>query len=308
VDRIEKSKERLETALETLRALCEPVHPKEELQFIKFFCGNTENKEDLKATEDKRVALYKDVVSLIRAYAEVANEMYKLGYNKSEALSIRDEVKYYSDLRDTIKIASGEQIDLKAYEPGMRQLMDMYIDAKSSKKISDFDNQTLVDLIVNVSEPEGEYKVSRNKEAVAETIENNVRKVIIEEQPTNPKYYEKMSQLLDELIQQRKSEMLDYEEYLMKIKELAQQVTHPASGGNYPSTLETSAKRALYDNLEQNEILALALDNVIQANKLDAWRDGGIREKKLRLAVNGLIKDDEKTAELMEIIKSQHEY
>lgn len=308
VDRIEKSKERLETALETLRALCEPVHPKEELQFIKFFCGNTENKEDLKATEDKRVALYKDTVSLIRAYADVANEMQKLGYTQSEALSIRDEVKYYSDLRDTIKIASREQIDLKAYEPGMRQLMDMYIDAKSSKKLSNFDNQTLVDLIVNVSEPQAEYGKKQNKEAVAETIENNVRKVIIEEQPTNPKYFEKMSQLLDELIQQRKNEMLDYEAYLKKIKDLAQQVTNPAGSGNYPNSLDTSAKRALYDNLEQNEILALALDNVIQANKLDAWRDGGIREKKLRLAVNGLIKDNDKTAELMEIIKSQHEY
>jgi len=308
VDRIEKSKERLETALETLRALCEPVHPKEELQFIKFFCGDTENKNDLKQRKDKRVALYKDTVSLIRAYAEVANEMYKLGYSEKEALDIRDEVKYYSDLRTTIKIASGEQIDLKAYEPGMRQLMDMYIDAKSSKKLSNFDNQTLVDLIVNVSEPQAEYGKPKNKEAVAETIENNVRKVIIEEQTTNPKYYEKMSQLLDDLIKQRKNDVLDYQEYLNQIKELASQVSNPSKGNNYPKSLDNNAKRALYDNLDQDEVLALALDNVIQANKLDAWRDGGIREKKLRLAVNGLIKDNEKTAELMDIIKAQHEY
>ena len=309
VDRIEKSKERLETALEILRALCEPVHPKEEYQFIRFFCGNPEDKEDLKAREEKRVTLYKDTVSLIRAYAEVANEMHKLGYDQSEAQSIKNEVKYYTDLRDTIKIASREQIDLKAYEPGMRQLMDMYIDAKSSKKISDFDNQTLVDLIVKVSEPDdAEYGKSRDKKAVAETIENNVRKVIIEEQATNPKYFEKMSKLLDELIQKRQNELLDYQDYLKKIKDLARKVTHTSTGENYPASLDTSAKRALYDNLDNNEVLALALDNVIQNNKLDAWRDGGMREKKLRLAVNALIKDDEKTADLMEIIKSQHEY
>lgn len=308
VDRVEKSKERLETALETLRALCEPVFPKEEHQFIRFFCGNTENKNDLKTREPKRVELYKAVVALIRAYAEVANEMYKLGYSEKESLEIKNEVKYYSDLRDTIKIASGEQIDLKTYEPGMRMLMDMYIDAKSSKKISDFDNQSLVDLVVNVSEPQEEYQSKKHKEAVAETIENNVRKVIIEEQPTNPKYYEKMSQLLDDLIQQRKDEMLDYEAYLKKIKELAQQVSEPTGLKNYPNSLDSQAKRALYDNLEQNEVLALALDNVINANKLDAWRDGGIREKKLRLAVFGLLKDKEKTSEIMEIIKAQNEY
>ena len=48
--------------------------------------------------------------------------------------------------------------------------------------------------------PEG---IRKNKEAVAETIENNVRKLIIDEQPINPKYYEKMSELLDALIEQR---------------------------------------------------------------------------------------------------------
>jgi type I restriction enzyme R subunit len=110
------------------------------------------------------------------------------------------------------------------------------------------------------------------------------------------------------LIKQRKTEVLDYKEYLKQIKELASQVSSPSSGSNYPSSLDTPAKRALFDNLEENEILALALNNVIQANKLDEWRDGGIREKKLRLAVNALIKNDEKTAELMDIIKSQHEY
>ena len=30
----------------------------------------------------------------------------------------------------------------------MRQLMDMYLDANSSKKISDFENQSLVELII----------------------------------------------------------------------------------------------------------------------------------------------------------------
>jgi len=46
-------------------------------------------------------------------------------------------------------------------------------------------------------------------------------------------------------------------------------------------------------------------ENVI---KLDDWRDGGIREKKLMLAVKDLIKDQTKTDELMKIIKAQDEY
>lgn len=307
-NRYEVSKERLENALETLKAMCEPVHPKTETAFIRYFCGNTENPEDIKETEEKRLALYKAVVSLIRAYAEVANEMGKLGYSQEQADKIKLEVQYYSDLRETIKQASGDAFDFKRFEPGMRQLMDMYIDAKSSKKISDFENYSLVDLILNVSEPDGEYKKQKTNESVAETIENNVRKVIIEESQTNPKYYERMSILLNELIQQRKTEAIAYMEYLKKIKQLAEQVSQPEKTASYPTTLTSQGKRSLYDNLDNNETLALALDNIIQTNKLDGWRDGGLKEKKLRIAINELLKDDEKTAEIMKIIKAQNEY
>jgi type I restriction enzyme, R subunit len=307
-DRHAESKERLETALESVRAMCEPVHPKDEPTFIKFFCGNTENPLDIKATEEKRVALYKAVVSLIRAYANVANEMHKLGYSEDESESIKKEVQYYSDLRETIKQASGDYLDLKRFEPGMRQLMDMYLDANASKKISNFENKTLVELIVHlVGEPPAEYR-TKKQEAVAETIENNVRKVIIEESQTNPKYYEKMSKLLDELIQMRKQETIDYQEYLDKIKEIAKQVTSPSDSSSYPTSINSRAKQAFFDNLGNDEELAIRLDHVILENKLDGWRDGGIKEKKLMLAVNTLIGDPDKTLELMDIIKAQNEY
>lgn len=307
-DRYEVSKDRLESALETVIALCEPVHPQDEPNFIRYFCGNTENPEDIKDTEERRVTLYKAVVALIRAFANIANELDKIGYTDDEAEKIKQQVQFYSDIRETIKQASGDYVDLKRFEPGMRQLMDMYLDAKSSQKISDFENKSLVDLILHVSEPTESYGGKRSQEAVAETIENNVRKVIIEESQTNPKYYEKMSKLLDELIKQRKEEAIAYKEYLEKIKQLAGDVSNPMHTNSYPASLDSNAKRALFDNLEQNEILALALDNVIKTNKLDGWRDGGLKEKKLRIAINAIIKDDGQTEGVMHIIKAQNEY
>jgi type I restriction enzyme R subunit len=310
-DRYEKNKERLENALDAVRALCEPVHPKDEPNFIKFFCGNTENKNDLKENEQKRLALYKLTISLIRAYANLANEMHKVGYSKEEAKKVKEEVQYYSDLRETIKVASGDKVDLKRFEPGMRQLMDMYLSAHSSRKISNFENQSLVELIIKVSEPTVSYTGATQKQresTIAETIENNIRKVIIEETPTNPKYFEKMSELLDNLIEQRKQEAIAYETYLKKIKELAGNIDTSSGAQDYPESLTSKAKRALYDNLDKNEVMALAMDNLIQSTKLDDWRDGGIREKKLMLAIKGLVKDQGKTDELMKIIKAQDEY
>ena len=310
-DRQTESKERLETALEALVALCEPVHPKDEPGYIKYFCGDTENPNDIKESEEKRVGLYKAVVKLIRAYANVANEMHKLGYSEQEANKIKGQVQYYLDLRETIKQASGDYLDFKRFEPGMRQLMDMYLDANSSKKISDFENKSLVDLIVKlgdeVSETPEEKRKSRQT-AVAETIENNVRKVINEESQTNPKYFERMSVLLNELIKERKQQTIDYLNYLEKIKELAKDVTSSGTNTSYPSSINSKAKQALYDNLEEDEDLAVELDNAIRNNKLDGWRDGGIKEKKLRIEVNKIIGDPQKTMELMDIIKAQNEY
>src|SRR5213592_1902981 len=96
---------------------------------------------------------------------------------------------------------------MKMFEPAMRHLLDTYIQAEESVKLSAFDDMTLVQLIVEKDEgalgalPKG---LRENREAMAETIENNVRKVIIDERGVNPRYYEKMSQLLDALIQARR--------------------------------------------------------------------------------------------------------
>ena len=174
--------------------------------------------------------------------------------------ALKTEVDHYEKVRNEVKLASGDYIDLKMYEPAMRHLIDTYIRAEESEKVSAFDDMSLVQLIVERGAdavdalPEG---IRKNKEAVAETIENNVRKLIIDEQPINPKYYEKMSELLDALIEQRRQEALDYQEYLEKIVELTKKVKDPGSGESYPKTLNTPAKRALYDNLAKNEALAL---------------------------------------------------
>ena len=307
-DRFEVSKDRLETSLEAIRAICEPVHPKNEPGYIKYFCGNTEIKTDLQRTEELRVTLYKATSGLIRSFSNLANEMIKAGYTQLEANKIKAEVDFYSDVRDTIKQASGDSINFKLYEAGMRQLMDMYLDAKSSKKISDFENQTLVDLIVNISKPEQDIAKVKSKEAVAETIDNNVRKVIVEESQTNPKYFEKMSALLDELIQQRKEETISYQEYLIKIKDLAVQITTPSQASNYPDTIDSQAKRALFDNLEGNEVLAIALDSVVKAQAQDGWRDHTLKLKKVKIAINTLINDEDKSAQILNILKANNEY
>lgn len=315
-DRLAKGKERLDDALETIKALCEPVvPPKDTKNYIVYFCGNPQIKEDLKDSEPKRVALYKGVISLIRAYANIADEMEEAGYKPAEMVAIKQDLKHFESVRKEIQLASGDWVDLKQYEPAMRHLIDSYIGAEESQKVSAFDDFSLVALLVKDGKsaldklPEN---IKKNKEAMAETIENNLRKVIVEESPTNPIYYEKMSILLDELIKLRNVEATEYEEYLKNIVDLAIKVKKPETSKEYPTSINNQAKRALYDTLDKDEPLTIALDSAIIEGKHDDWEGTLSKEKHLKNKVVKPVLETfkrlEKLDSIFEIIKQQNGY
>ena len=316
-DKIEKSKERLVSSLETVRLFCEPVKPPKTIEdYIEYFCGDSEKHDDLQDTAQRRSTLYKSTSSLIRAYSNLANDMAEAGYDKTESVKIKEEVKHYENVRTEIKLASGDHIDLKAYEPAMRHLIDTYIDAEESKKISAFDNFTILDLVLKDGMDAIETlpkRIRKNKKAVAETIENNVRRLIVEEKPTNPKFFEKMSVLLDEVIAFRRENSKQYAEYLKKVENLIQILKNPSSSESYPNTINTKAMIALYDNLENNEQVALNVHDSIIKNKPDGWRGNKMKEKTVKITIKTALKesniDDEDLAEeLYRIATKQDEY
>ncbi|MDG4549678.1 MAG: HsdR family type I site-specific deoxyribonuclease [Candidatus Contendobacter sp.] len=301
-DRLTRAREDLEEAREAVKALCEPVPPpKDQAAYLHYFCAlESGNAEQLKDNEPKRVKLYQCVAGLLRAYANIAGELTGAGYPPSAIVKIKDEVDHYAKVRDEVRLASGDYIDLKLYEPAMRHLIDTYIRAEESEKISVFDDLSLIQLIVERGSgavdalPEG---IRRNPEATAETIENNIRKLIINESPVDPAYYEKMSKLLEALIEQRRTEALDYKAYLAKIAELTKQAIRPGAGSDYPVAINTPARRALYNNLSRDETLALAVDRAVHDHRMDGWRGHPMKTKKIRLAIKAVFEQGEQGVE-----------
>ena len=312
-DRLEKARERLVETREAVKVLCEPVAPSKSTEaYLAYFCAmDTSDPDAVKDNERKRVTLYKAVASLVRAYANLANEMDEAGLSPAEAAAIKAEVAHYEKVRAEVKLASGDYIDLKAYEPAMRHLIDTYIRAEESEVLSTFDDMTLVELIVERGVgaidalPEG---IRESQEAVAETIENNVRKLIIDEQPLNPKYYDRMSDLLDQLIAERRAKAIAYEAYLAKITELAKKVKEPGTGFTYPKGVDSPARRALYDNLGQDEALALAVDREIRSTKKDGWRGHHLKEKEVLYAIRRHVDDDDLAKKILDVVEHQIEY
>ena len=311
-DRLNKGRERLDTAIEALILLCEPVEPpKGELQHMHYFCGNTEIASDLKEREPQRNALYQGTVALVRAYANIADELDTAGYGIEDIDRIKQQLTHYLKVREIIRKASGETLDLKAYEADMRHLIDTYIEADEPRIISPFDGMSLLELIVRtdidnaIATRLGGLKEDKN--AVSETIENNVRRTILKEHLTDPAYYDKMSTLLDEIIAERKAKAIEYEEYLRRIAELAKKVD-AGKDADTPSNLDTPGKRALWNNFDQDEMLALKIDGIVKDVRSDDWRGVQSREQNIKAALYGILQDEMEVERIFSVIKAQSEY
>ena len=332
-DRLQRGREQLDNALEALALLCEPVEPpKGELEHIHYFCGNTEIPEELQERESQRSALYKATVALVRAYANISDELDRAAYDADDIQRIKDRIGHYLDVRDIVRRASGEILDLKPYEADMRHLIDTYIEADAPRKISPFDGMGLMELIVEtgianvIATQLGGLK--GNKTAIAETIENNVRRTIIKEQLTNPAFFDKMSSLLDELIELRRAKAIEYEEYLKRVAKLAKQVGEGAAEDTPELLKKSKALRAIYDNLQaipEDRVaditeaygtcddpmleLAQAIDERVKVARPDDWRDNnGPKEKAVKAALNEVLESVDDVERIFPIIKAQKDY
>lgn len=311
-DRLEKGKERLDNALEQVALVCENVElPKNDLNYIHYFCGNPENIDDLKLTEIRRFALYKSIVSLIRAYANIASEMSEAGYSELETEEIKRKLDSYLKLREIIRKASGETLDMKPFEADLRFLIDNYIQADPSKRIDNFENTSLLELInkIGIDEainelPEG---IKNNQEAVAETIENNVRQKIISQHLIDPAYFAEMSKLLGAIILELREKKINYEEYLKKMAILAQKVSDTARD-DLPKTIKTLAQRALFHNLNRDEKLALRIDEAVRRVKQVDFRGNERKERLIKQEIYQILQDEKEVERIFSIIKEQKDY
>ncbi len=313
-DRLEQAKQDLDDALETVRALCEPVSlPRNTQDYLAYFCGDTNDPEALGARESIRVTLYQAVAKVVRSFSNLANELVAAGYTPAESQQIKDEVTHFEKMRDEVKVASGDLLDMKRYEPAMRQLLDMYIHADPSETLIDFEELGLIELIVQRGESALDSlpkEIKENEEAMAETIENNLRKTIIDENPVNPRYYDRMSDLLAALIDERRKQAISYQEYLERIQDLAYQVKRPGGENNpYPTSLTTPASKALFDNLGQDADLALRVDSAIRENRMALWKGDRLKEKKVLYAIEDELGDtDFDPMAILELAKNQQDY
>ncbi len=308
--RLDHGRDKLDEAREAWALLCEPVEPpKGDLEFQHYFCGNTEIREEVAERAPLRIALYKTVASYFRSYANLSDDLENAEYSSADIKAMKAEIEEAVKLRDLIKNASGETLDLKPYEADMRFLIDSFIEAEKPRKISEFENIPLVDLIVKTGIANAiaeKFGQGSSRQSIAEAIESNIRSTLIREHLDDPSFYERMSSLLDEVIAFRRERAEEYEEYLKRIAELAEKMSKPDEG--FPEGISSKGQRKLYEKLGKDAELTREVDRVLREDVPEGFKGYGPKEEMVKAKLFEVIGNVEEVQELFEHIKAEDEY
>ena len=312
-DRAEQADQDLRVAREAWMGLMDGVEqPKSDDEIFAHFSSpqGIENDPDAEEKTRRRQVLYKIAGRYARAYTNVAAEPEGSNFNDLELDESRREVERAIGIRDAVRLHSGDAVDMKLYEPAMRHLIDNYIRADESEVISHLDDISLIDLVESKGAAAADdlpAAARRKRENVAEAIENNVRKLIIEETPVNPRFYDKMSELLTDLVRQRREEAIEYAEYLERIAALVRDVKS-GHGKEYPASILSPGRKALFDNLDDDEAIALKVDCAVRETAPFGWRGNAMKERKVRRCLAQILDDPNAVERIFEILKNQSEY
>jgi type I restriction enzyme R subunit len=328
---------RLEEARSDLLQLCDPVLPPRELeQYIAFLCGESQDAEALEKTEPLRISFYKLVTSFVRAWADIGSELAGAGYDEVRIARLEREVAFFADLRSAIKNHAGEEFDIRPFEGDMRDLLNRYVRAEEARDLGDLGDLSLVDLIVKTGIHDAIAQKlnarASNSRAVAEGIINNVRKAIIQQRLTDPRFFKEMSSLLEELIRQSRADAQSYQQFLQQAEELARKLAAHAEGAeDAPEALRGRPEAlAVYRNLADilarpvgeaevsderpwhaSELLnrAVKIDRAMRESVPADWKGNEIKEREVRRALLPLVDGDrEAVLRLFELIKHQPGY
>ena len=217
----------------------------------------------------------------------------------------------------------------------MRHLLNTYIQADPAADLGELGEMSLTELIIETGIHDAiarklNEKGKLSKNAIAEGIINNVRKTIIREQLTDPRFYEQMSKLLDDLIKQSRADAAAYEEFLRKAEALVKRLAAKQPDEGVPAALHGKREATvIYNNLPRilaadapscrvaeparrrtrTAELALEIDRVMREQAPAGWKGDQAREAQVLNALFPLLdRDREATLALFEIIKNQPGY
>lgn len=221
----------------------------------------------------------------------------------------KQELKFYQELRASVKLRYSDTIDNKEYEAKMRNLMDTYIAAEDVIQIT-----APVD-ILNEEEFEDELMRLGSPRAKADAIRTRMAKRISAKWDENPAYYKKFSERIEEILEEYKNKRISEAEYLERMRSVMKDFRKGYSGASYPEKIkhnthaqafygvikEILEDTSFYENehtkaaenentYNYEEILAdiaIDVDIIIERHSKVDWHDNPDVHKKISMDIDG---------------------
>lgn len=251
------------------------------------------------ADEELRNTFY-DVLSNFSRNLAIALESDKI-YNalgETELNQYKKALKFYQELRKSVKIIYSDSIDHKEYEAKMQKLMDNYIAAEEVIRITN-----PVDILDEKKFAE-ELDRLQSPRARADAIRTRLAKRIDKMWDEDPAYYKKFSERIDQILQEYKDKRISEADYLKLMTETMNEFRERRETFNYPEIIKNNAPaKAFYGVIaedigsynavpEFSEIIAnIALDIDIIINKhckVD-WHDNVDVHKKIEQEIEDML-------------------
>ena len=313
-DRLEKARERLEEALEAVRALCEPVEPpRDDQAFYRYFSSREHgNAAQLKANEPQRLALYKLTAALVRAYANLASEMTEAGYTRGRGRGDQDRGHV---LREPAQ--RGEAAQRRRHRPEAVRAGDAAPDRHLHPRRGEREGLGVRRPVAGAAHRRARRGRGRGAAGGHPEERGGGGRDDREQRPQahHRRVADQPEVLREDVGAARRADRaaqedaLSYQEYLKKIVELTRQAKNGPSAAGYPSSLDSPAKRALYDNLGNDEALALKVDPAVRTSMQDGWRNNVLKTRRVRQAIKSVLNGDEgRVDRALQLVTSQNDY
>ncbi|MDM5250096.1 type I restriction endonuclease subunit R [Lysinibacillus sp. G4S2] len=190
----------------------------------------------------------------------------------------KKDLKFFQELRKSVKLRYSDTIDYKEYEAKMQKLMDQYISAEQIIRITN-----PVD-ILNERAFEEEIERLGSKRAKADAIRTRLTKSVSAKWDENPAYYKKFSERIQAVIDEYKEKRISEADYLNSMNKLLKEFRQGESKEAYPI--------AIKDNSHAQAFYGVARDILTTKDEQSPYGDEDLAN--LALKMDEIIKQHQK--------------
>ena len=198
------------------------------------------------ADEELRRKFYERLSGYARTLAVCMSSMQFLERTPRQKIErYRDDLKFFSKLRVSVRHRYAEVVDFSEYEPKIQKLLDTHVGTGEVDQITPLVN------IFDKDAFENELDKIPGTAAKADTIAHRTARTIHDRMQEDPAFYKRFSQLLEEAILAFREQRIKANDYLKRVSEIMHAVINRTGDSIPPRLNHHDVAKAYYGSIRE---------------------------------------------------------